>query len=169
MAQSMIDLKCGNCGKDFKRRLKVENDARKKRKMGKSFCSQRCGLIYTSYHREQKYRENHYNWKGGRHYVSGGYIQVKVERSHPMANKAGYAQEHRFVMAEYLERYLEKWEIVHHKNGIRDDNRIENLELLSNITHCGRSICTDCQLRKDIKLLVWQIRDLKSQLQGTLL
>lgn len=58
-----------------------------------------------------------------------GYIKIKVGKEYPGADKSGWVPEHRYVMAEHLRRPLEKGEHVHHKNGVRDDNRIENLEL----------------------------------------
>lgn len=49
--------------------------------------------------------------------------------NHPSAQKSGYVLEHRLVMEQQIGRRLEPWETPHHKNGIRTDNRPENLEL----------------------------------------
>ena len=75
------------------------------------------------------------NWKGGIVIESHGYRMIKVI-GHPKATKLGdYVIEHVLVMEEYFGRYLKDNEIVHHKNGIRTDNRIENLELMTRGKH----------------------------------
>lgn len=71
--------------------------------------------------------DKHHNWKGGKRINKHGYVLLRVPL-HPFQQN-GYVQEHRLVMETYLNRYLDKTETVHHKNGIRTDNRIENLEL----------------------------------------
>ena len=76
--------------------------------------------------------KNH-NWRGGRVVASNGYVLVKVGFDHPMADVRGYAYEHRLVMAKMLGRDLAEGEQVHHKNGIKTDNRPENLELMAGI------------------------------------
>ena len=68
------------------------------------------------------------NWRGGRRKSSYGYIMI-CSPDHPYKNKRGEVFEHRLVMEQHIGRYLKPYEVVHHINGIRDDNRLENLEL----------------------------------------
>lgn len=83
-------------------------------------------------------------WKSGRIKDKFGYILIWKPK-HPNAKLAGYIHEHRLVMSESLGRPLESYEFVHHKNGIKDDNRIENLELLTHNVHRGNVECPYCR------------------------
>lgn len=81
---------------------------------------------------------DHPAWKGGRK-KHGGYIYV-YQPEHPRATSAGYVLEHRLVMEKVLGHYLGLDEVVHHINGIRDDNRPENLIVFSrNAKHMSQA------------------------------
>ena len=62
-------------------------------------------------------------------YIDGDGYQWTKHPEHPNAGQNGWVLEHRRVMADDLGRRLETYETVHHKNGVRDDNRLGNLEL----------------------------------------
>ena len=83
------------------------------------------------------------NWKGGRKIDDKGYLLI-YKPEHPNVMKGGYVREHRLVMEKYLGRYLEKWELIHHRNGIKSDNRIENLEIVIMKRHFGKVRCPYC-------------------------
>ena len=77
-------------------------------------------------------------WRGGRITTYDGYIEVKLQPDdffYSMATKQGYILEHRLVIAKSLGRCLHSWELVHHKNHVRDDNCIKNLQLVSDDRH----------------------------------
>jgi len=84
--------------------------------------------------------KNNPHWKGGKYAGKERCIWVRVESTSPffkMRNCQNYIEKHRLVMAEYLGRCLTSEEIVHHINGIKSDNRIENLMLMSVSEHNG--------------------------------
>lgn len=69
------------------------------------------------------------NWRGGKTRHWRGYVLVRVPE-HPRAPaNRGYVFEHILIMEDHLGRHLKAPERVHHKNGLKDDNRPQNLEL----------------------------------------
>lgn len=73
-------------------------------------------------------------WKGGRWRNKDGYVLVKFYNHHSKRSQ-DYVFEHRLVMERHLGRNLKSSEVVHHINGRRDDNRIENLILMKHGEH----------------------------------
>lgn len=113
------DADCETCGKTFRTRP------------GKNerFCSRPC-WIGASYKRPLDRQHN------GKPAVldNQGYVRI-YEPGHPAATKTGWVFEHRYVVEQALGRTLAPEEHVHHLNHVRDDNRPENLQLMSHSEH----------------------------------
>lgn len=108
-------------------------------------------------------------WKGRK--KANGYILVKLPSDSPffpMANGSHYVFEHRLVMAKELGRCLLKGEQVHHRPDVaKDDNRAEVLYLMPNSSdHSRFNPCSNCELKKEIRLLRWQVKELSVKAQG---
>ena len=116
------DRKCKNCGKRFR-----TNPAyiRRRPKTGGKFCSRKCFVEYK--------RNNPSVYIDGSGYVVCGRQRV-----------------HRTVMEKHLDRKLGKDEHVHHKNGNKTDNRMENLQILSASEH-SKLTNIEKRKRKNIK------------------
>lgn len=83
----------------------------------------------------------HQDWEGGRIITSGGYIRVWLPPDHPfycMADSDGYCLEHRLVMARELGRHLRDYEVVHHTDRDKQNNRPENLRLYTKAQFADR-------------------------------
>jgi len=79
--------------------------------------------------------DKHWRWKGGRFVKSGTQYILVLVHGHPYANRHGYVREHRLVVEKHIGRYLTPNEHVHHKDGNKQNNKIENLVILTNSQH----------------------------------
>ena len=119
-----MTVACLECGQKIDA-SHLTGDSKTRAKRLNRFCNRTCANRWNSRNRSSTtYRR----------YTTRGYIEV-WKPNHPMAQKSGYLMEHRLLMAEHLGRMLTSKEVVHHLNGIKDDNRLANLELMGAVEH----------------------------------
>lgn len=112
----LIECGCGICGKIMSRGV------------GKGYTRR-----FLINHRPRG--KTHWNYKNGITNNFMGYLVCSGQYGHPNANEIGAIYEHRLIMSKFLGRPLTKDEDVHHINGNKKDNRIENLQLLTKSKH----------------------------------
>ena len=163
-----IYVKCPSCDKERWVALRPTT------KSGISRCKSCCGKeTNSSGYLPHGKMEKASNWKGGRSdTLSRKYIYIRIYDDNPFFCMAVHAKrgggeilEHRLIMARYLNRVLTPQEHVHHKNGDKKDNRLENLELISQNNHFLYNVmCSHCNVRKENRYLKERIKELESQL-----
>lgn len=90
-----------------------------------------CNKHYQRFRKTGDPRKTRQAPPGTSRYINNAGYVIVYGGSHPNSYTKGGILEHVLVMSEYLGRPLLANENVHHKNGVRDDNRLENLELWS--------------------------------------
>src|SRR5262245_26005102 len=153
LRKTPITKVCPTCQKSFKpryRQIHCSIACGLTRRTGPRFhlrsitprpCKQ-CGVIFrpTWSKTELCSKECSGKWsnrnKPGKYTTTKGYVLVR-KPDHPASGMTGDVMEHRLVMEAHLGRVLTKKEVVHHKNGRKDDNRLENLQLMTKTAHDG--------------------------------
>ena len=107
---------CLGCGRTF-RQNRPSRQAR--------FCSKACASRHTAKTRPTT---------KGRYVTSKGYVAI-YQPNHPNTSKGGYMMEHRLTMEAQIGRYLMSNEIVHHRDGNRQNNALSNLDLMFKDAH----------------------------------
>lgn len=124
-----------------------EIDGCSSRPIGRNLCTTHYNRLFQSIEMNAPIREKKESLGYRRWRTYNGYVMVPVpEGTHGLLRDNHHRArmlEHRYVMQQHLGRSLLKTEQVHHRNGIRDDNRIENLELKSSAHGAGISVIDD--------------------------
>jgi len=156
-----VNTTCSQCGA----KLSLQPNQVKNRK--NVFCSHVC---YSRWWSKNRRAENSARWKGGRRLRLDGYVEVRLQPDDPfysMQSVRHYVVEHRLVMAKHLGKCLLPWEVVHHINGIKDDNRIENLALLDGNGNHNTMLDKCCKrLQKENDALRTRVAELEAELTG---
>lgn len=111
--------------------------------LGEYLRCRKCAARYSSH-----YGNDHHNWKGG-FTRDDGYVVIRIlpNDDYYSMSYSGSIFEHRYIVARSLGRCLSGKEIVHHLNGVRDDNRLENLALVVRGNHEHQTLLKLAQSR----------------------
>ena len=102
-----------------------------------AYCSKSCASVSKGSMRKGLKDGPRQNWKYRKQIDRHGYVRVYA-RLHPFSGGRLMMLEHRMIMELQLQRKLHPSEHVHHRNGIRTDNRPENLELMKASEHLSK-------------------------------
>ena len=130
--------RCGRGRRKFLWRCDCGNEKEIELQAVKTGNTKSCGCLLREHVRTQPTMQNSPSWKGGKH-IEDGYVLIYQAR-HDNAKSNGYVREHTLVMSKKLGRPLTTGENVHHINGDKSDNRIENLELWSTSQPAGQRV-----------------------------